>query len=160
MVLYNSLIRQAMICPLIAAFTLAQSPQSGLQGPSGTTPVGRWKTVDDDTGKISSVVVIWDEDGTLYGRIEKLANPDPHDPDPRCTRCEGVMKDKPLIGLRILWNLRKSDDRWSGGEVLDPGNGKTYRCFVVVESGGKRLKVRGFIGFSLLGRTQYWLRDK
>lgn len=69
---------------------------------SAVTPVGRWKTIDDATGKISRVVVIWEEDGTLYGRIEKLANPDPHDPDPRCTRCEGVMKDKPLIGLRIF----------------------------------------------------------
>jgi uncharacterized protein (DUF2147 family) len=137
-----------------------QGPQIGLQGSSRITPVGRWKTVDDATGKVNSVVVIWEEDGTLYGRIEELVNPDPYDPNPRCAHCEGAMKDKPLIGLRILWNLRKSGDHWSGGEILDPDNGKIYRCFVVVENGGKELKIRGFIGFSLLGRTQHWLRDK
>ena len=140
--------------------TPEKGQQASAQGSPGISPVGRWKTVDDATGKINSVVVIWEENGSLYGRIETLVNPDPHDPDPRCTQCEGVTKDKPLIGLRILWNLRKSGNRWSGGEILDPDNGKTYRCFIVVESGGEKLKIRGFIGFSLFGRTEYWLRDK
>jgi uncharacterized protein (DUF2147 family) len=129
-------------------------------GSPETAPIGRWKTVDDATGSVNSVVVIWEESGTLSGRIEKLIPPDPHDPDPRCVRCEGDMKNKPLIGLRILWGLRKSGDHWAGGVILDPDNGKTYRCFVDMQDGGEKLKVRGFIGFSLLGRTQYWLRDK
>jgi len=115
--------------------------------------------VDDATGAVKSLVLIWEENGKLYGKIEKLINPDPHDPNPRCKRCEGELKDKPLVGLRILWDFKKDGDRWSGGKVFDPDNGKTYRCYLAVEEGGKKLKVRGFIGFSILGRTQYWLRD-
>jgi len=122
--------------------------------------VGRWKTVDDATGQVTSLVVIWEVNGKLYGRIEKLVHSDPHDPDPRCSRCEGEAKDKPLVGLRILWDLERNGNQWSGGNVLDPDNGRQYRCSVAVESGGRKLKVRGFLGFSLIGRTQYWLRDE
>jgi uncharacterized protein (DUF2147 family) len=65
-----------------------------------------------------------------------------------------------VIGLKILWDLQKDGDAWSGGTILDPENGKTYKCLLSLEEGGEKLKVRGFIGLSLLGRTQYWLRDK
>jgi len=65
-----------------------------------------------------------------------------------------------LIGLRILCDLQKDGAQWSGGKVLDPESGRIYKCSIAVEEGGKKLKVRGFIGFSLLGRTQYWLRDE
>ena len=124
------------------------------------TPLGRWETVDDATGKAKSIVVIWEERGKLYGRIERLIDPDPHDPDPRCQQCAGDLKGQRLIGLRILWDLRKDGDVWTGGKILDPDNGKTYKCSIAVEEGGKKLKVRGFIGLSLLGRTQCWLRDE
>jgi uncharacterized protein (DUF2147 family) len=73
-------------------------------------------------------------------------------------RCQGAMKDAPVIGLRILWDLNRDGDHSSGGKVLDPGNGKVYRCYVALTDGGDKLKVRGFIGISLLGRTQVWLR--
>ena len=129
------------------------------QTSSRSTPVGKWKTVDDATNTVKSIVVIWEENGKLNGRIEKLIEPDPRYPDPRCVRCDGEFKDRPVIGLRVLWDLRKDGERWTGGKVLDPNNGKTYRCFVVVEDGGKRLRVHGFIGTSFVGRTQYWLRD-
>jgi len=127
---------------------------------SQTSPVGRWMTLDDATGKATSVVNIWEEKGKLYGRIEKLIDPDPKDPDPRCDRCEGELKSKPLIGLHILWDLRKDGGQWSGGRILDPDNGKVYKCNITVEQDGKKLKVRGYIGLSLLGRTQYWLRQE
>src|SRR5215471_18013398 len=117
---------------------------------SQTSPVGRWKTVDDATGRATSVVSIWEENGKLYGRIEKLIDPDPKDPGPRCNRCEGELKGKPLVGLRILWDLGKDGDKWSSGKVLDPDNGKVYKSLIVVEEGGKELEVRGFIGLSLL----------
>jgi len=125
-----------------------------------STPVGRWKTVDDTSGKVTSVVDLWDEHGKLYGKIERLVNPDPADPDPRCVRCPGDLKDRPLVGLRILWNLTKSGDQWSGGQILDPDNGKVYKCSLELRDGGKKLKVHGFLGFSLLGRTEYWVRDE
>jgi uncharacterized protein (DUF2147 family) len=116
--------------------------------------------VDDATGKIDSVVVLWEEDGKLYGRIERLVNSDPNDPDPRCVRCSGDLKDRSLVGLRIIWDLAKNGDQWSGGVIVDPKSGKIYRCSIAVIDRGKKLRVRGFIGFSLLGRTEYWLRDE
>ena len=127
---------------------------------SQTSPVGQWMTLDDATGKATSVVSIWEENDKLYGRIEKLIDTDPKDLDPRCDRCEGELKSKPLIGLRILWDLKKDDDGWSGGRILDPDSGKVYKCTIAMEHDGRKLKVRGFIGFSLLGRTQYWLRQE
>jgi len=142
----------------IAALVGGEAGNAGGSGPA--TPLGRWRTVDDLTGKINSIVTIWEEDGKLYGRIERLINPDPNDPDPHCLRCSGDLKGQRLLGLRILWGLSKVSDQWTGGEILDPDNGKIYRCSLTVKDGGKKLRVRGFIGFSLLGRTQYWLRDE
>jgi len=143
-----------------ACLLLMASPASG-QSPQHdvNSPVGHWKTVDDTTGQVTSLVVIWEDNGKLYGKIEQLIHPDPHDRNPRCLRCDGDARDKPLVGLRILWDLRRDGDHWSGGRVLDPDNGKEYRCSLALESGGRKLKVRGYLGFSLLGRTQYWLRD-
>ena len=123
------------------------------------SPVGRWKTVDDVTGKPKSVVSIWEENGKLYGKVQKLVDPDPQDPNPRCQDCSGELKDKPVVGLQILWDLQKDGDAWSGGQILDPSNGKTYKCLLSVEDGGNKLKVRGFVGIAMLGRTQYWLRE-
>ena len=146
----------SMLLSPVCALGQHQEPPAASQ----TSPVGRWKTVDDATGKETSVVSIWEEKGKLYGRIEKLIDPDPNDADPRCDRCEGELNGKPLIGLRILWDLRKDGDQWSGGRILDPDYGKVYKCSMAVEHDGGKLKVRGFIGFSLLGRTEYWLRQE
>ena len=153
------------LCAL--AWMLLSAPSTHAQLPTSHEPVGleqapwgRWKTVDDATGKVRSVVLIWEDNGTLFGRIEKLLDFDPHNSDVRCEHCEGPMKDKPLVGMRILWNLRRSGNQWSGGEILDPDSGRTYRCSVELLDDGKKLKVRGFIGVSLFGRTQYWLRDQ
>jgi uncharacterized protein (DUF2147 family) len=143
-----------------AIATLVGSQAGDAQAFDPATPVGRWKTVDDVTGKINSLVDIREVDGKLYGRIEKLINPEPNDPHPRCIRCQGDLKGKPLAGLQILWGLMKTGDQWTGGEILDPDSGKIYRCSITVKEGGKKLRVRGFIGFSLLGRTEYWLRDE
>lgn len=140
--------------------TLGKTQGKGAQTDISATPIGRWKTVDDVTGKATSVVTIFEENGKLYGRIEKLIDPDPLDRDPRCNRCDGDAKGRPLIGLEILWGLRRDGAQWSGGRILDPETGKTYKCVVALEDGGAELKVRGFIGFSILGRTQYWTREK
>ena len=120
------------------------------------SPVGVWQTIDDETGQPKSHVKIWERNGKLVGKIIKLINPD--EPDPLCTACEGNRKNQKIIGMVILWNLTKDGDRWSGGSILDPNNGKTYRCRITVTNGGKNLDVRGFIGISLLGRTTEWTR--
>lgn len=120
------------------------------------SPAGRWITVDDKTGREKSVVVITEENGVIRGRIERLFRLPGEDPEPRCDKCPGDKKDQPVIGLEILWGLRWNGEEWAGGQILDPENGKTYKCWIQVIDEGRRLKVRGFIGFSLLGRTQYW----
>jgi len=122
------------------------------------SPVGRWKTIDDSTKQAKSIVNIWQKGDTAYGTVDTIF-PQPGKPaDPICTNCEGYSKNKPIKGMTILWGLTKDDDEWSGGRILDPENGKTYKCYVEVIDGGRRLKVRGYIGLSLIGRTQYWER--
>jgi len=125
-----------------------------------STPVGLWRTIDDKTGKERSLLRIVDAGGTLEGSIEKTLNRQPDDdPDGLCRACPGARKDKPIEGMVILWGLTKDGDQWAGGSILDPKNGKTYRCKVKLADGGMKLEVRGFIGVSLLGRTQTWVRE-
>lgn len=125
-----------------------------------TSPIGRWKTIDDETNKPKSIVVIFEKDGQLFGKIEKLFKKADEDQNPKCDKCSGLNKDQLIIGMEFLNNLKKeSETLWSGGEILDPNNGKTYSCKIELIEDGKKLKVRGFIGFSLLGRTQVWERE-
>ncbi len=121
---------------------------------SSPSPIGFWKTIDDKDGTPKSVVQIWEHRGTLFGKIVKLFR----DPEALCDKCEGPRKGKPVVGMRIMENLKQDGDEWSGGQITDPENGKTYKCYIAVQDGGKKLKVRGYIGISLLGRTQYWER--
>jgi uncharacterized protein (DUF2147 family) len=122
------------------------------------SPVGRWTTIDDETKKPKSVISIYEENGKLFGKIEKLFLEPNEKPDPVCDKCEGALKNQPILGMVIMRDLKKDDDEWTGGTILDPNNGKTYKCKIAVEDGGKKLKVRGFIGLSLIGRTQRWVR--
>ena len=138
----------AALTVLFATSALAQEP----------SPVGRWTTIDDETKKPKSVIAIYEEKGKLFGKIEKLYR-EPNEPqNPVCDKCEGGLKNQPIIGMIIMRELEKDDDEWSGGTNLDPANGKKYKCKIAVEDGGKKLKVRGYIGMSLLGRTQHWVR--
>ncbi|MFA6034456.1 MAG: DUF2147 domain-containing protein [Myxococcota bacterium] len=123
------------------------------------SPVGRWETIDDKKGKVTSVVEIVEKDGIMTGTIEKLVVEPGEDPTPKCDKCKGDLKDKPVVGMRILWDLKKDKkekSEWSDGRILDPDNGETYRCYIGVQDGGKKLKVRGYLGIALFGRTQYW----
>ncbi|MCU0664179.1 MAG: DUF2147 domain-containing protein [Myxococcota bacterium] len=122
----------------------------------GLSPVGVWRSVDDATGKPKSLVQIWEQGNKLYGKVVELI--DPPEPNPLCDKCEGTEKNKPVIGMTVIRGLKKDGDEWSGGKILDPESGSTYKCYIEVQEGGKKLKVRGFIGISLLGRTQYWHR--
>lgn len=122
--------------------------------------IGKWKTIDDETKEAKSIVEIYEENGVLNGRIEKLFRKPEEDQNPKCEKCTGDKKDQLITGMQILKGLKKdSNTEWSGGEILDPKNGKTYSCKVEMIEDGKKLKVRGFIGFALLGRTQVWERE-
>jgi uncharacterized protein (DUF2147 family) len=122
------------------------------------SPVGLWKTIDDDTQKPKSLVRIVDGGGTLSGRIEKLLDP-ADDAKEVCDKCTDERKGQPIVGLTILRNLRQdADDKtiWDGGDVLDPGNGKTYRARLKPMNNGKELQLRGYIG--PFYRSQTWIR--
>jgi uncharacterized protein (DUF2147 family) len=121
-----------------------------------TSPVGVWKTIDDETKTERSVVRIVDNGGVLSGKIEKIS--DPAKADAKCDKCVGERKDKPVVGMTIVEGVKKnaSEAYWDGGTILDPNNGKTYKVRLTLQEGGKTMEVRGFIGF--LYRNQTWQR--
>lgn len=121
------------------------------------TPVGFWNTISDRDGKPTGIVEIREVNGELFGVVRGiLAEAGPE--DSVCGKCTGDRKGQRVIGMEILRHMRRSGDDWSGGEILDPENGKTYRAAMHLEDGGKKLIVRGYIGISLFGRSQTWLR--
>lgn len=122
------------------------------------SPVGVWRTIDDKTGKERSIVRISEVNGELRGVVEQIHDFPGDDPKHLCKDCKGERKDKPIVGMTILWGLKQNGDEWSGGEILDPKNGKIYRCKMTPSADGKQLNVRGFIGVSLIGRSQTWHR--
>ncbi len=124
------------------------------------SPAGLWRTIDDHSGKEKSLVRIVEVNGEFRGTIEKLIREPGEDPNPNCEKCPGDKKNKPVIGMTMLTGLKKDNGQWSGGEILDPQNGKTYKCKVWLENKGRELHVRGFIGMALLGRTQVWKREE
>jgi uncharacterized protein (DUF2147 family) len=124
------------------------------------SPVGVWKTIDDQTGKTKSLVRITETQGELTGRIEKLFRDPSEDQNPKCVKCEGANKDQPILGLTILQGLKKDGESYSGGTVTDPANGKVYKAKVTVKEGGKKLDMRGYIGTPMFGRTQTWVREQ
>lgn len=125
-----------------------------------SSPAGVWKSIDDKTKKERSIIRITEVDGEFKGVVEKLFDQPGDDPAHLCKECKGERKDKPIVGMTILWGLKKDGDIWAGGEILDPHNGKTYRCKMTLSDDGKSLNVRGFIGISLIGRSQTWWREQ
>ena len=100
---------------------------------------------------------IYEKNGKVFGKVKAIMNPEKQ--DVVCDNCEGADKDKPVIGLVIIRELEKDGSEYNDGKILDPETGKLYKCYIELQDDG-RLKVRGYIGFSLLGRTQYWERIK
>lgn len=135
----------------LLALPLAASAQQA-------TPVGSWTTIDDDTGKPKSVVEIYEaRSGELAGRVVEVLQSEQGD-NPICSECKGDRKNQPVEGMVIMWGLERDGDVWEGGKILDPANGKVYSVKLTPIDGGEKLEVRGFVGFSLLGRTQTWQR--
>ncbi|MET0858346.1 MAG: DUF2147 domain-containing protein [Telluria sp.] len=123
------------------------------------SPVGMWRSIDDETGKPKAMIRITDNQGQLEGRIEKLFRPADQEQNPKCDKCDGARKDQPMVGMMILSGLKKDGDAYSGGEILDPANGKVYRSKATLKDGGKKLEVRGYIGAPMFGRSQTWVRE-
>ena len=132
----------------------------GLVRAAEVTPVGLWKTIDDSSGQPRGLVRIREVNGKYEGKIEKgFPKPEETEP-PKCEKCEGSRRNQPVIGMTILWGLTKQGDEYQGGEILDPESGKVYRARMKLIEGGKKLEVRGFLGVSLFGRSQTWLREE
>ena len=119
--------------------------------------VGKWKTMDDETGKPKSVIEIYENSEKIYAKVIEILD-EQHKKDV-CTKCSGDDKNKPILGMIVVKGLSKKGNEYKDGKILDPQNGKLYKSIIALE-GNDKLKVRGFIGISLLGRTQYWYRVK
>jgi uncharacterized protein (DUF2147 family) len=150
----NKLIRAGL--PVIA-LALTGAVWAG----STNSPVGTWKTIDDETGKPASLVRVTDDNGVLQGKVEKILR-EGADPSELCTKCQGALKDQPVVGMTILKGFVRKDsgDEYDGGTVLDPHNGKTYSGTITMIDNGQKLSLRGYIGISLFGRSQTWIRQQ
>ena len=127
---------------------------------AGGSPVGKWKTIDDETKKEKSIVEVYEVGGKVYGRILQLLQEKDGGASKLCTKRTGSDLNKPMIGLVIVKGLTADGGEYAGGTIMDPNNGKVYKCKMEVVEGGNTMKVRGFLGISLLGRTQIWHKVK
>lgn len=125
----------------------------------GQSCLGKWVTIDDDTGNKKSIVELYKKDGKLYGKILYLFPREGREPDPKCKKCTDDRKDKPLVGLQVVRSLNWTGSEWNGGTIVDPENGKIYKVTMWLNPLNKDvLMVRGYIG--PFYRTQSWLRIK
>ena len=142
----------AVAC-LLAGAALSAAAQA-------TSPAGLWRTIDDSSKKDKSLVRIVETNGVYTGKVEKIVDPD-SPKDATCKECSDDRKDKPIVGMTIIRNVKASaDDKgvFDGGDILDPNNGKVYRVKLKLIDNGSKLDVRGYIGTPMLGRTQTWVR--
>ena len=146
-----------MPCRMLFAFLLllcahlpAMAAESGI--------LGRWKTFSDKNGKLESIVRITEVEGELRGTIEAIFPEPNEDPDPKCDNCPDEFKGKPVRGLAFLWGFRREGSLFGSGKILDPEEGSVYSARIELADGGRTLKVRGYIGIPLFGRTQTWRR--
>ena len=124
---------------------------------SASTPAGRWRTFDDKiAGKAKAIIVLYEENGLLFGRVETLVDPDAVK---ICDKCSDERKGRPVTGMVVVRRMKKDGDEYTGGDILDPKNGSVYRCKMRLIDQGRKLSVRGYLGFSLFGRSQTWIRD-
>ena len=120
--------------------------------------IGVWRTIDDKTNQPASLIKIEEANGLLQGTIIKTFPAPGETPLVYCNLCKDDRKDKPLIGMKIMSDLKQDGaGTWSDGKILDPKNGETYKVKVATED-GKKMDVRGYIGIPLLGRTQVWYK--
>ena len=119
---------------------------------------GKWKTIDDETGEVKSIVEIYKSGDALHGKIVKLFRKPTEDPNPKCTLCEDDRKNQTILGMEIIRDLKQDDDEWEDGTICDPKTGKVYDCSLWVdEDDPNKLQVRGYIAFFF--RTQTWIRQ-
>jgi uncharacterized protein (DUF2147 family) len=129
------------------------------------SPIGKWITIDDETQKPRSIVSIWeDTTGHLAGTIVKVNYREGEDSNDVCRRCTDPQHhNKRILGMVLLWGMSENPSNpleWSGGKVIDPNNGQIYNCKITVSPDGNNLTIRGYLGISLFGRSQTWIRAR
>ncbi len=139
---------------VLAALLLFISPLA--MATAAPSPVGTWRTFDDLDGKESGTVIITERGGLLYGNIVRIA--DVTKVDAICALCTGDRKNQKVLGMEVIRDVKPDGNHWDGGTIVDPKTGKIYKLTMRLEDGGQKLVVRGFIGISLFGRSQTWLR--
>lgn len=142
--------KKSIVFSLVVFFAMIFNAQS-------QSVLGKWKTIDDATGQAKSIVEVYEKSGKVYGKIIEILNPEKR--KSLCTKCVGEDKNAPILGLVIIKDLVKDGNEYNDGKILDPLKGEEYKCFITLD-GKDKLKVRGFVGVSLFGRTQYWYRVK
>lgn len=142
----NALILLVFLVGLTSAYGQAETKQAF---------EGVWVSVDDVSNQRKSEISLYVEGGKLYGQIARLLLEE--DKGKQCAACKGDLKNKPIEGLTIIEGLEWDGSAWTGGKILDPANGKQYSCTLTLED-DQTLKVRGYLGISLLGRTQTWYK--
>jgi uncharacterized protein (DUF2147 family) len=142
--------KKSIVFSLVVFFSIISNMQS-------QSVLGKWKTIDDVTGQAKSIVEIYEKSGKIYGKVIDIINPAKR--KDLCTKCSGEDKNASILGLTIIKGLVKDGDEYNGGKILDPVKGEEYKCLIALEDKDK-LKVRGFVGVSIFGRTQYWYRVK
>ena len=143
--------KQAVIALVLATTSVLAMAQN--------SPVGLWRTIDDDGKTEKSTVRITSDNGVLSGKVEHIT--DPAKADEKCVKCDDDRKDKPIVGMTIINDVKQDAEEpnlWTGGLILDPAKGSTYKVRIKTIDGGKKLEVRGYIGSPMFGRTQTWIR--
>lgn len=152
--------RLRLAASAVLALSCALPQLAAAQAGPEASPVGLWKNIDDITGKPKALIRITETKGELRGQIDKLFLAPGENPNPRCELCQGDKKDQPVIGMVFMSGLRKVGGEYTGGDILDPDDGKVYRSKITLVDGGKKLNVRGYIGMPLFGRSQIWVRQE
>ena len=153
-----------LVAACLVVFDRAAVAQDGFIPPatppnptSAVTPAGLWSTISDRDGKPMGVVEIREVDGELVGIVRQIlvdASPE----DSVCDKCSDERHGQPIVGMEILRHMQRNGDQWTGGEILDPESGKTYRATLKLSDDGQKLIVRGYIGLPMFGRSQTWIR--
>jgi uncharacterized protein (DUF2147 family) len=119
------------------------------------TIFGKWNSTNEETGNIDSIIEVYEKDGKAFAKVIEIKGSTRK--NAVCEKCEDENKNKPILGLNILTGLQENEDEWSGGNILDPRNGRIYNCYIKLIKPNK-LKIRGYMGLALFGKTAYWER--
>lgn len=149
------------LCISFAAAATSTTTTTATATTTTPTPAGSWQTIDDVTNQARSIVLITVSGNQLTGKLTKINYRPGEGPSDVCVKCSGSLHNQKILGMTILTNMKQNPGKplqWVGGQIVDPESGKTYDCKMTLSADGNTLNVRGFIGFSLLGRTQVWHR--